>query len=689
MARFSCVRTLPWIPPRQSPMAAPSRGTRFSWLLPASKRTEGVPDADAANQVSLPVVQRVLDTLYTFAGILDAEGKILEINRAALLVSGVKMEDVMGIPFHLAYWWSHSDEVRQKILDSVRRAQAGETVRFDVDARIGEGRFLMIDYMIVPLRDAQGRVTHLIPSAIDLTDRLRALGERDALLRNLHEVNALLDTIIDAAPIGIGFWDKELRFQRLNDALAEINGLPKEAHMGRAIHDLLPDVGPASAEQFRQVLETGEPVITEVSGMTPAQPGVLRTWHVHYYPVRIGGETVGLGAICEEITQRKRAQQDIETLNAELERKVEERTMGLEQAFRREQEHRQRLGSIVTNLPQAALVLDEHDRVLQANAHLCHVFRIPRLPQELVGLSREEILEWMRPILPAIPGFWEDVDRMRRERQTIIGERVELQDGRVLLRDFIPMQTDGRPIGQMFLYRDITEENRADTAKSEFMALASHQLRTPLTALRWMIGRLTRSLGPRLTQQEQRMLQEGKRAAGRMADTIDTMLKISRLESGRVTSNVFDIPLQGFLRTCVDAFGDQIEERRLRVSVDCTPDVWLKTDPNFLQEIIANLIGNAIKYTPPLGRVSVRAAQSPEVVTLEVEDTGMGIPLHQQEKVFRKFFRGENVVSQETDGNGLGLYLVWLMTTMLGGTVSFQSEEGKGSTFTLRFPTPK
>ncbi len=598
------------------------------------------------------------------------------------------MDDVAGRPFHRAYWWSYSPEVQARILQSVRWAQAGETVRFDVEERIGDGRFLPIDYMIAPLRNDAGEITHLIPSAIDLTDRIHALRDRDRVVRELHETNALLDSLIEAAPVGIGYWDRDLRFQRLNDALAEINGIPKMEHIGRTVEEVLPDVGPAAAAQFREVLQTGKPLTAEVSGMTPARPGVLRTWSVHYYPVRMAGEVVGLGALCQEITERKQAEASIRHLNAMLEEKVAERTAGLEDALRRNQESIQRLAAVIVNLPMAALVLDERDRILQINAQFCHTFRIPRLPHELMGITREELLRWMRPFLPQAAEFWQAVEQMRAESQPVIGQKMRLQDGRILLRDFIPMWRDGQPLGQMFLYRDVTEEHRVDEAKSEFMALASHQLRTPLTSLRWMIGRLARSLGSRLTLPEGQLLTEGKRAAARMAETIDTMLQISRLESGRVISHPFDVPLQGFLQGVIQSFASPAEARRLQLTLQCDAGVWLRTDPQFLQEILGNLIGNAVKYTPELGRVSVRARQAPDAVTIEVEDTGLGIPLHQQEKVFRKFFRGENVVSRETDGNGLGLYLVWLMTGMLGGTVSFNSEEGRGSTFTLRFPVP-
>ena len=126
--------------------------------------------------------------------------------------------------------------------------------------------------------------------------------------RELEGANALLDALFDQAPIGLGFWDRELRYVRLNAALAEMNGVPREAHIGKTVEEVLPEMDPAVMESFRRVLATGETVRHEVSGITPAAPGRKRWWSVTYHPVRAGDEVQGVGAVCEEITDAKEAE---------------------------------------------------------------------------------------------------------------------------------------------------------------------------------------------------------------------------------------------------------------------------------------------------------------------------------------------------------------------------------------------
>jgi PAS domain S-box-containing protein len=126
--------------------------------------------------------------------------------------------------------------------------------------------------------------------------------------RELEGANALLDALFDQAPIGLGFWDRELRYVRLNAALAEMNGVPREAHIGKTVEEVLPEMDPAVMESFRRVLATGETVRHEVSGITPAAPGRKRWWSVTYHPVRAGDEVQGVGAVCEEITDAKQAE---------------------------------------------------------------------------------------------------------------------------------------------------------------------------------------------------------------------------------------------------------------------------------------------------------------------------------------------------------------------------------------------
>ncbi|MBD2461740.1 response regulator [Oscillatoria sp. FACHB-1407] len=149
----------------------------------------------------------------------------------------------------------------------------------------------------------------------EISDRKQAELERERLLAQLQEANALLDTLFNNAPIGIGLWDERSRYVRLNQALADINGLPQDVHIGKTVAELLPTVSANVTEAFRHVLTTGESLLNqEAMGETPAMPGKQRFWLVSYYPIRLPRNITWVGAVCEEITERKRAEAEREDL---------------------------------------------------------------------------------------------------------------------------------------------------------------------------------------------------------------------------------------------------------------------------------------------------------------------------------------------------------------------------------------
>jgi PAS domain S-box-containing protein len=157
--------------------------------------------------------------------------------------------------------------------------------------------------------------------AEELARRAALAVENARLYRQANETAAMLDTLVATAPIGLGFWDRDFRYVRINDALAEINGVSLEQHIGRTLHEVLPELAPTLEPLWRQVLETGEPLIDiEVSGETPAQPGVTRHWLATYYPVpNAVGDPIGVGAIVSDITERKRALAEAEEARGRVE----------------------------------------------------------------------------------------------------------------------------------------------------------------------------------------------------------------------------------------------------------------------------------------------------------------------------------------------------------------------------------
>ncbi|MBD2516212.1 PAS domain S-box protein [Nostoc sp. FACHB-973] len=207
-------------------------------------------------------------------------------------------------------------EDRKSVAAIWRQAFYGRRVavaEYRVQRHDGEYRHMSIRG--VPILNETGQIIEWVGMCVDITEHKQAESERERLLAllkteqtRLVKANVLLDTLFNNAPIGIGLWDEKLRYVRLNQALAEINGLPQEVHIGNTVAELLPGVDVEVTEAFRRVVETGESISQETTGETPAAPGKQRYWSVNYYPIQLPDEITWVGAICEEITQRKQAE---------------------------------------------------------------------------------------------------------------------------------------------------------------------------------------------------------------------------------------------------------------------------------------------------------------------------------------------------------------------------------------------
>lgn len=402
------------------------------------------------------------------------------------------------------------------------------------------------------------------------------------------------------------------------------------------------------------------------------------------YVFRLGGsDSRKVALLFTNATERKHTEEAIHTLNEKLEERVKQRTKDLENSQEKDRANLQRLEEIVEAMPWGTIAVDEFDRILHTNEALCTIFRLRTSPSELIGKSWKEVFRKIKSSTLHPELYLQQIQDVLESKQPEANHEIQLKDGRTILRDYIPIVAEGMHHGHLFLYRDITQGRRIDLAKSEFMSLASHQLRTPLTAMRWTMGRLQKSFHDRATLLERKLIADGKVSAARMSDTIDTMLHIARIESGMMKLKRQDICICDMLKDIVELYRDVHTARLQAVIVECPKDLFVRTDPQLLKEALSNLLNNAIKYTPESGKIQIRAKKENGKLVIEVQDSGYGIPAHQQDKIFSKFFRGENVVGKETAGTGLGLYLVSLIASVLDGKISFTSKEGQGSTFSF------
>jgi PAS domain S-box-containing protein len=252
-----------------------------------------------------------------------------------------------------------------------------------------------------------------------------------------------------------------------------------------------------------------------------------------------------------------------------------------------------------------------------------------------------------------------------------------------------PILLDKEIIGAVVVFRDITHEMEIDRAKSEFVSLASHQLRTPLGITKWYLEVLQKEeylkKAPKTVLDYFNQLQKNN---DRVLALVRELLSVSRIDQGRVKDDPKHVDVGKLTQDIVEEMQPVAKSKKVEVhfGIGHQKLPMLTIDPLRLHEVIENLISNAIEYTPALGTVDVSMVKNNETLLISVKDTGIGISVAELGKIYTKFFRAQRAVAQNPEGSGLGLYVVKSYVESWGGKVTVESVEGKGSTFTITLP---
>ena len=265
--------------------------------------------------------------------------------------------------------------------------------------------------------------------------------------------------------------------------------------------------------------------------------------------------------------------------------------------------------------------------------------------------------------------------------------RLLYPEARILATTVTPLQDDqGQTIGAIGLLRDVTDAHRLDDMRREFVANASHELRTPTAAVKALaealqMGALTDpNMGPRFVQQI-------VEAADRQTGILDDMLTLTRVERGRELLNVAPLNAAEALGEAAGQIQPTASAKAVALQVAVDGGDQVNADAAGLHTILLNLLDNAVKYSRRGGSVTLKGATVPGGYEITVTDTGPGIPLEHQSRIFERFYRVDKARDRATGGTGLGLSIVKHVAEAHGGRVSVRSVEGEGSTFTVFFPT--
>ena len=677
-------------------------------LLDAVRRSQ------AETAVERSRLRAVLDALPVGVWIADADGRILEGNAAGIEVWGEDVrlrqpEDEAGGPPRA--WWPDGTPVTPERWGLARATRCGETSGpEEIRIRTASGTFKHILNYAKPIRGEDGAIVGAVAVNVDLTEKKRA---EETIASQLAQI----ESVYRNAPVGLCVLDRELRWVRINERMAEANGVPVEAHIGRTIREVLPELSESAEPRMREVLRTGKPVLgLELTGETPARPGVRRTWVESWIPLLDPeGEALGISIVAEEVTEQKAAERAL-----------------------RESERRQRILARAAELMSAPMAvekrLDSLARLLTET--LCDLCLIDLVDDDgqvsrPVALHRDPAC---RPLAGKLrdwaagPETLSRIGRAIADREShLIPEvtdellRTTLDDPRQLevaralgpaSAVIVPLAARGRAIGAVTLVstdprrrfdeadldlaRDLVsraalsienarlyeEARQAVRDREDVLAAVSHDLRSPLNTIGIAASLL---LEPKTAEPAKAKYAETiQRSLQQALRLIQDLLDASRLQKGAFAVRAAAQSTVALVRDAVTVATAPAEQKGVTLRAVADSDLpHVLADRERLLQVLDNLLSNAIRHTPGGGIVTISAARREGGVHFEVADTGPGIEPADIPHVFDRFWRADTTGSA---GAGLGLAIAKGLVEAHGGRIGVESVPGRGACFWFEIP---
>lgn len=362
-------------------------------------------------------------------------------------------------------------------------------------------------------------------------------------------------------------------------------------------------------------------------------------------------------------------------------------------------EEKDQANAIISSMGEGLLVIDSAYKIILMNKNAEFLLGIPK--NEIIGNDAKKIIKVFKQN-EEIPEAERPAEKMFRTQNTV---KIEMEDnfyyqiipsGKKFPVALVATPLRGNGItGAVIVFRDITAEKALDESKTGFIFTASHQLRTPLTAIRWYAEMLQSGDAGKLNKDQKNFLSQIYGGVLRLGNTLNILLSLARIESGQTKIISSKINFFQSMENIVKELELPIKQKNLNLTIDAggkKPEEFeVLIDQTILNQVIANLLSNSIRYTDKRGNINIKIIRSEKELICSVKDDGIGIPENQKNKIFEKFFRADNAKILVPDGNGLGMVLVKNLVELWKGKIWFESPadwngEKRGTIFYFTIP---
>ncbi len=387
------------------------------------------------------------------------------------------------------------------------------------------------------------------------------------------------------------------------------------------------------------------------------------------------GETVGYFLGFFNLTEIKNAEKELKKTQKALLNILED-TKGAKDRAEQEKEKTQ---AIITNFTDGLLVFDRKYRLILINPKAESFLNVGG--KKIYGKSLLELakISECKSLIKLLGNTIEDIFR----KELDMGEEFVLEVSAISLKK------EAEGFGYLVILHDISREKIIERLKTEFVSISAHQLRTPLSAIKWTLKMLLDGDLGGITAEQREFLNRTYDSNERMINLINSLLNVSRIEEGRFVYKPVFVNLAAMTKSLLDDYQEMIKQKGVIIKFikPSKPLPKVFADKEKIGLAIQNLIDNAIRYTPAGKKVIISLRRVKDEVEFNIKDEGVGIPKKQQNRIFTKFFRGTNVVKLDTDGSGLGLFITKNIIKAHKGKIWFESKQRKGSTFRFTLPT--